>query len=184
MNYATIKKFDIANGPGVRVSLFVSGCRHRCKNCFNKEAWDFNYGKPLSDEVIEEILDACRPEHIAGLSLLGGEPFEKENRGKLISLTKKFRAMYPKKDIWCYTGFVLDTELLKSEDRDVYELLKQIDVLIDGRFVEELKSPSLLFRGSSNQRIIDVSETLKKGEIVLLPGKWERTMGSTDIDEL
>ena len=183
MNYATIKKFDIANGPGIRVSLFVSGCRHRCKNCFNKEAWDFNYGKPLTDEVMEEILDACRPEHITGLSLLGGEPFEKENREKLISLTKKFRAMYPKKDIWCYTGFVLDTELLKSEDSDIYELLSQIDVLVDGRFVEELKSPSLLYRGSYNQRIIDVPKTLREGKVLLLDGKWERTMGSTDIYE-
>ncbi len=183
MNYATIKKFDIANGPGVRVSLFVSGCRHHCKNCFNKEAWDFNYGKPLTDEVENEILDACSAEHIAGLSLLGGEPFEKENRENLISLTKKFREMYPEKDIWCYTGFVLDTELLKSEDRDVYELLCQIDVLVDGRYVEELKSPELLFRGSSNQRIIDVSKTLSEGKVILLDGKWERTMGSTDIYE-
>ena len=184
MNYATIKKFDIANGPGVRVSLFVSGCRHRCKNCFNKEAWDFNYGKPLTDEVMEEILGACHGSHISGLSLLGGEPFEKENREALISLTKRFRKMYGEKNIWCYTGFVLDKELLKSADRDVYELLSQIDVLIDGRFIEELKSPSLLFRGSSNQRIIDVPKTFEKGEVVLLDGTWERTMGSTDIDEV
>ena len=184
MNYAQIKKFDIANGTGVRVSLFVSGCRHRCKNCFNKEAWDFDYGKPVTDEVMEEILRACGGSHIAGLSLLGGEPFEKENREKLILLTKKFRKMYPEKNIWCYTGFVLDTELLKSEKSDIYELLSQIDVLVDGRFVEELKNPSLLFRGSSNQRIIDVPETLKRGEVVLLKGTWERTMGSTDIDEL
>ena len=184
MNYATIKKFDIANGPGVRVSLFVSGCRHRCKNCFNKEAWDFNYGKPLTDEVMEEILEACHGSHISGLSLLGGEPFEKENREALISLTKRFRKMYGEKNIWCYTGFVLDKELLKSADRDVYELLSQIDVLIDGRFIEELKSPALLFRGSSNQRIIDVPKTLEKGEVVLLDGTWERTMGSTDIDEV
>ena len=183
MNYATIKKFDIANGPGVRVSLFVSGCRHHCKNCFNKEAWDFNYGKPMTDEVIEEILIASGGSHISGLSLLGGEPFEKENREALISLTKRFRKMYGEKNIWCYTGFVLDKELLKSADRDVYELLSQIDVLIDGRFIEELKSPSLLFRGSSNQRIIDVPKTLEKGEVVLLDGTWERTMGSTDIYE-
>ena len=164
MNYAAIKKFDIANGPGVRVSLFVSGCRHQCKNCFNKEAWDFNYGKPMTDEIMEEILEACHGSHISGLSLLGGEPFEKENREALISLTKKFREMDPEKDIWCYTGFVLDTELLKSEDRDVLELLQNIDVLVDGRFIEELKSPSLLFRGSSNQRIIDVPKTLSEGD--------------------
>lgn len=184
MNYAAIKKFDIANGPGVRVSLFVSGCRHHCKNCFNKDAWDFNYGKPMTDEVMEEILEACRGSHISGLSLLGGEPFEKENREALIFLTEKFRKMYGEKNIWCYTGFVLDTELLKSADRDVYELLSQIDVLVDGRFIEELKSPSLLFRGSSNQRIIDVPKTLCEGKVILLDGKWERTMGSTDIDEL
>ena len=114
MNYATIKKFDIANGPGVRVSLFVSGCRHHCKNCFNKEAWDFNYGAPLTDEVINEILEACKPSHITGLSLLGGEPFEKENRAGLITLVRKFRELYPEKNVWCYTGFVLDEELLKA----------------------------------------------------------------------
>ena len=184
MNYAAIKKFDIANGPGIRVSLFVSGCRHRCKNCFNQEAWDFNYGKPMTDEVIEEILEASGGSHISGLSLLGGEPFEKENREALVSLTQKFREMYPEKDIWCYTGFVLDTELLKSEDSDILELLQNIDVLVDGRYVEELRSPSLLFRGSSNQRIIDVPKTLSEGKVVLLDGKWERTMGSTDIDEV
>lgn len=183
MNYATIKKFDIANGPGVRVSLFVSGCRHHCKNCFNKEAWDFNYGEPMTEKVEEEILNACKPEHITGLSLLGGEPFEKENRGGLISLVRKFRERYPDKNVWCYTGFMLDSELLKSDESDIKELLSLIDVLVDGRFVEKLKSASLLFRGSSNQRIIDVPKTLEKGEIVLLEGKWERTMGSGDIYE-
>ena len=181
MNYATIKKFDIANGPGVRVSLFVSGCRHHCKNCFNKEAWDFNYGNPMTEAVEEEILTACKADHIAGLSLLGGEPFEKENRAGLISLTKKFRNLYPEKNICCYTGFVLDEELLKSGEEDVLDLLGLIDVIVDGRFVEELKSAALLFRGSSNQRIIDVPKTLEKGEVVLLEGKWERTMGSGDI---
>lgn len=181
MNYATIKKFDIANGPGVRVSLFVSGCRHHCKNCFNKEAWDFNYGEAMTEKVEEEILDACNAEYITGLSLLGGEPFEKENRAGLIELAKKFRQRYPEKTIWCYTGFVLDEELLKSDEKDIGELLSLIDVLVDGRFVEELKSASLLFRGSSNQRIIDIPQTLKTGEIVLLEGKWERTMGSGDI---
>ena len=184
MNYATIKKFDIANGPGVRVSLFVSGCRHHCKNCFNKEAWDFNYGEPMTVEIEESILDACKAEHITGLSLLGGEPFEKENRAALTELTKKFRSLYPEKNIWCYTGFLLDDELIKSGEEDALELLGNIDVLVDGRFVEELKNPALLFRGSSNQRIIDVPETLKKGEVVLLPGKWERTMGSGDIYEI
>ena len=184
MNYATIKKFDIANGPGVRVSLFVSGCRHHCKNCFNKEAWDFNYGAPLTDTVMEEILDACRPGHITGLSLLGGEPFEKENRAGLIALAKKFRERYPEKTIWCYTGFVLDEELLKKGESDALELLSLIDMLVDGRFVEELKNLALMFRGSSNQRIIDLPKTLEKREVVLLEGKWERTMGSGDIYEV
>lgn len=183
MNYATIKKFDIANGPGVRVSLFVSGCRHHCKNCFNKEAWDFNYGSPMTDEVEEEILSACSPGHITGLSLLGGEPFEKENRAGLISLVRKFREKYPEKNVWCYTGFLMDEELMKNGEKDALELLSLIDVLVDGRFVDELKSASLLFRGSSNQRIIDVRASLEKGEVVLLSGKWERTMGSGDIYE-
>ncbi len=184
MNYATIKKFDIANGPGVRVSLFVSGCRHHCKNCFNKEAWDFNYGKPLTDEVEKEILDACNHDHITGLSLLGGEPFEKENRAGLITLVKKFREKYPEKTVWCYTGYLLDEELLKMGESDTMELLSLIDVLVDGRFVEKLKNLALLFRGSSNQRIIDVPKTLEKGDVVLLDGKWERTMGSGDIYEI
>ncbi len=183
MNYATIKKFDIANGPGVRVSLFVSGCRHHCKNCFNKEAWDFSYGKPFTEEIINEILDACDHGHIEGLSLLGGEPFEKENRAGLISLVKKFKERFPEKSVWCYTGFLLDDELIKTGDSDAMELLSYIDVIVDGRFVEELKSAALLFRGSSNQRIINVPETLKKGEVVLLEGKWERKMGSGDIYE-
>ena len=183
MNYATIKKFDIANGPGIRVSLFVSGCRHRCKNCFNREAWDFSYGSLYTQRTEEEILSACKAEHVAGLSLLGGEPFEKENRAELTKLTKKFRDLYPEKNIWCYTGFVLDEELLKSDEPDVFDLLSRIDVLVDGRFVEELKSPSLLFRGSSNQRIINVPKTLNEGKIILLEGKWERRMGSGDIYE-
>ncbi len=183
MNYAAIKKFDIANGPGVRVSLFVSGCRHRCKNCFNKEAWDFDYGAPFTEELEKELLDASKPDHITGLSLLGGEPFEKENRAGLISLTKKFKELYPQKTIWCYTGFVLDKELMEKCEEDTMELLSYIDVIVDGRFMDSLKSAALLFRGSSNQRIIDVPKTLEKGSVVLLPGKWERTMGSGNIYE-
>ncbi len=183
VNYAAIKKFDIADGPGVRVSLFVSGCRHHCKNCFNKEAWDFNYGAPFTEDIKQEILVAAAPSHITGLSLLGGEPFEKENRKELISLTKKFKELYPKKTIWCYTGFVLDEEIIKTGDDNALELLSYIDVIVDGRFVDSLKSASLLFRGSSNQRIIDVQKTLKEGSVILLEGKWERTMGSGNIYE-
>ena len=182
MNYATIKKFDIANGPGVRVSVFVSGCRHRCKNCFNKEAWDFNYGMPFTKETEKEILDAADREHIAGLSILGGEPFEEENRKELCDFTQRFREKFPDKTVWCYTGFMLD-ELLKEDDESAINFLKNIDVLVDGRFVEELKSPALIFRGSSNQRIIDVKKTLLSGKIILLEGKWERKMGSGDIYE-
>lgn len=184
MNYATIKKFDIANGPGVRVSVFVSGCRHRCPNCFNSEAWDFSYGSEFTDYVLNDVLKAASPEHIAGLSLLGGEPFEKENRAGLIKLCRAFREKYPNKTIWCYTGFVLDEELLKEDEPEIKEFLSLIDVLVDGRFVEKLKSLNLLFRGSSNQRIIDVKKTLALGEVVLLEGKWERTMGSTNINEV
>lgn len=176
MNYAAIKKFDIANGPGVRVSLFVSGCRHRCKGCFNEEAWDFSYGASLTREVEDEILDACDKSHIAGLSLLGGEPFEKENRAALITLTSRFKERFPEKNVWCYTGFTLDGELLCEKSEDVKKLLLNIDVIVDGRYVEELQSSSLIFRGSSNQRIIDVRATLEKGEVVLLRGKWERTV--------
>ena len=182
MNYATIKKFDIANGPGVRVSVFVSGCRHRCKNCFNKEAWDFNYGLPFTKEVEDEILKASDYGHIAGLSILGGEPFEKENRKGLCSLVSRFREKFLDKTVWCYTGFVIE-DILKEDDKDAMALLKNIDVLVDGRFVEELKSPALIFRGSSNQRIIDVKKTLSKGQIVISDGKWERKMGSGDIYE-
>ena len=163
MNYATIKKFDIANGPGVRVSLFVSGCRHKCKNCFNSEAWDFNYGMPFTKEVEKEIIEALKPAHIEGLSLLGGEPFEPENRKDLTMLCKEFKKAYPEKTIWCYTGFVFDDELLEGKAGDkgeILEMLSYIDVLVDGRFVEDLKSAALLFRGSSNQRIIDVKKSL------------------------
>lgn len=183
MNYAAIKKFDIANGPGVRVSLFVSGCRHKCKNCFNQEAWDFNYGETFSKEKEEEVLEACRHDYIKGLSLLGGEPFEKENREGLISLVSKFKERYSEKSIWCYTGFVLDKELIKDGSDDIIKLLSYIDVIVDGRFVESLKSASLIFRGSSNQRIIDVKKTLSEGKIVLLEGTWERKMGSGNIYE-
>ena len=179
MNYAALKKFDIANGPGVRVSLFVSGCRHHCKNCFNREAWDFDYGKPFTADTEEEILTELDKDYIKGLSLLGGEPFELENRGALTELLKKVKQRNPEKPVWCYTGF----ELEKLTDPTAAEMLSLIDVLVDGKFVEELKSPDLLFRGSSNQRIIDVRQSLSLGETVWLEGKWERRMGSGNIYE-
>ena len=173
MNYAQIKKFDIANGPGVRVSLFVSGCRHRCKNCFNKEAWDFSYGKPFDEKTEEDIIAALDKSYIKGLTLLGGEPFEPANQRGLLPFVKKVRERLPQKDIWCYSGYLLDEELLKEsrarcEVTD--EMLSLIDVLVDGKFVEKQKNISLLFRGSENQRIIDLKKTLAKGEIVLWEG--------------
>ena len=178
MNYAALKKFDIANGPGVRVSLFVSGCRHHCRNCFNREAWDFDYGRPFTSETEKEILTELDKSYITGLSLLGGEPFEPENRGRLISLLEKARKRNSEKNVWCYTGFVYE-EL--TGDVTAERLLALIDVLVDGRFVEELKSADLIFRGSSNQRIIDVGKSLESGGAVLLEGVWRREMGSGDI---
>ncbi len=182
MNYAAIKKFDIANGPGVRVSLFVSGCRHCCKNCFNKEAWDFSYGKLFDENVAEELISAISPPHISGFTLLGGEPFEPENRPELAKFLKKLRERLPNKEIWCFTGFDFEKDLLLG-DGDTKTMLENIDVLVDGRFVEELKSAALIFRGSSNQRIIDVKKSLEAGKAVWAEGNWERKMGSQDITE-
>lgn len=186
MNYAVIKKFDIANGPGVRVSLFVSGCRHFCKNCFNSEAWDFSYGNLFTDEILEELVTATAPDHITGFSVLGGEPFEPENQEGVLKVVREIKTRFPQKNIWIYTGFLFDEQLLKGTVGNletVKEILKYTDVLVDGKFVEELKSPDLLFRGSSNQRIIDVQTSLLKDETIWLEGKWERRMGSGDIYE-
>lgn len=185
MNFGAIKKNDIANGKGVRVSLFVSGCRHRCYNCFNKETWDFNYGNKYNENTKEEILSACDYSHIAGLSLLGGEPFEPENQEELINLTKAFKERFLNKDIWCYTGFLFEDILAgKAGDaKTALKLLENIDVLVDGKFIEKLKNPALLFRGSSNQRIIDVKSSLITKKAELLPGKWTRAVGSLDIKE-
>ncbi len=186
MNYATIKKFDIANGPGVRVSLFVSGCRHFCKNCFNSEAWDFSYGSPYTDEILEDIIKSLTPDYINGFSLLGGEPFEPENQAEVLKTVKEIKKRLPNKDIWVYSGFTFDEQLLKGkvgDSKTVIEILKNIDVLVDGKFVEELKSPDLLFRGSSNQRIIDVKKSLEANEVIWLDGVWQRRMGSGNIYE-
>ena len=167
MNYATIKKTDVANGPGIRVSLFVSGCTHRCKGCFNSEAWDLDYGRPYTPETEEEILEALAPGHIRGLSLLGGEPMEPENRGTVLSLVKTVRLRYPQKDIWCYTGYHYENDLLGGPE-EVTQLLSLIDVLVDGEFIEEQKNLRLAFRGSENQRLIDVQESLRQGRTVCL----------------
>lgn len=178
MNYATIKKNDIANGPGVRVSLFVSGCRHRCEGCFNAEAWDFDYGAPYTEAIGDEILEALDKEHVTGLSLLGGEPFERENRDALAALVTRVRLELPEKTVWCYSGYTLE-ELLSDEG--ALPLLSLLDVLVDGRFVMAKKDLSLLFRGSSNQRILDVKASLAAQGAVWLDGVWERSVGSNDI---
>lgn len=169
MNYGEIKKFDIANGIGVRVSLFVSGCTHHCKNCFNAVAWDFSYGKPFTEETEEELLEALAPDYINGLSLLGGEPFEPENQRVLLPFLKKVKERLPEKTIWCYSGYLMDREL-QSESRArcecTDEMLSLLDVLVDGKFVQEQYNISLAFRGSENQRIIDVKQSLKEGSII------------------
>ena len=165
MNYATIKKTDVANGPGVRVSLFVSGCTHHRKGCFNSEAWDFHYGQAYTEETEQEILQALAPDYIRGLSLLGGEPMEPENRGAVLSLVKKVRERYPQKTIWCYTGYHFDRDLLRwMEEGDpvITELLPLLDVIVDGEFIEERKNLRLAFRGSENQRILDVQLSLRE----------------------
>ena len=172
MNYATIKWTDIANGEGVRISLFVSGCTHRCKNCFNEVAWDFNYGEPFDDEIADKILQELGSPFIAGLSLLGGEPLEPQNQAALLPFVKRVKSRYPQKPIWCYTGFVLDEKTGELKERNknteyTKELISLFDVLVDGAYVEELKDIRLKFRGSSNQRVINVPQTLAKGECVL-----------------
>ncbi len=170
MNYATIKPFDVADGPGVRVSLYVSGCRNRCKNCFNPETWDFNYGKPFTEEVENYIISALSPQYIKGFTLLGGDPFEPENQVVLAPFLEKIRSVYPDKSIWCYTGYDYEKDLLTGKKGDaelVMRMLNSIDVLVDGRFVEELKDLNLRFRGSSNQRIICVPQSLGQDKVVL-----------------
>lgn len=173
VNYATIKKTDVANGPGIRVSLFVSGCRHACKGCFNAEAWDFSYGQPFTEETEKEILEAMAPDYIRGFSVLGGEPLDPDNCETVLTIIKKVKEAYPEKDIWCYTGYVYDRELLKREEEESGKTLSEIfsclDVLVDGRFVEERKNLRLAFRGSENQRLIDMKKTRAAGHVVCLP---------------
>ena len=166
MKYATIKKHDIANGPGVRVSIFVSGCHHHCKGCFNEEAWDFNYGNEFNQNTIDEIIEALKPNYIEGLSLLGGEPFEYINQQGLLPLLKKVKELYPEKTIWAYSGFLYE-ELLEMKFEETKQILDLIDVLVDGKFDEDLKDPMLYFRGSSNQRVIDICKTKKENCVIL-----------------
>ncbi len=187
MNYAVIKKTDVANGPGVRVSLFVSGCTHGCRGCFNPEAWDFHYGQEYTDRTEAEILEALAPDYIRGFSVLGGEPLEPENRKTVLGLLRKVRQRFPGKDIWCYTGYEYERDLLGRKGgtgteippdrggrgtefcRDgIDEILALLDVLVDGEFMEEQKKLRLAFRGSENQRLIDVKESLRLGRTVCL----------------
>ena len=172
MNYATIKWTDIANGEGVRISLFVSGCTHHCENCFNQVAWDFSYGELFDEKIEAQILKELDSGYIAGLSLLGGEPLEPQNQTALLPFVREVKKRYPDKPIWCYTGFTLDEkngQLVETHKNTscTKELISHFDVLVDGAFIEELKDIRLKFRGSSNQRVIDVQKTLQTGQIVL-----------------
>ena len=171
MYYGTIKKTDIANGIGVRVSLFVSGCTHHCKGCFQSETWDFEYGSPYTKMTQQQIMDALNHDYIRGLTLLGGEPFEPENQRVLVKLLRHVKAHFPQKDIWCYTGYTYETDLIedsRARCEVTDEMLSMIDVLVDGEFHEEEKNISLRFRGSENQRLIDLPKTKRQKKIILL----------------
>lgn len=173
MYYGELKKCDIANGEGVRVSLFVSGCRNHCKDCFQPETWDFCYGKPFTEETEQEIYAELDKSYVGGLSLLGGDPFEPENQRALLPMLRRIREKYPEKNIWCYTGYRLEelqTPVMRPHCEATGEMLDCIDILIDGRFIAEEKDISLQFRGSRNQRVIDMNLTRKNGQIVL----WEK----------
>ena len=170
MYYADLKKVDIANGEGVRVSLFVSGCRHHCKGCFNEIAWNFKYGKEFTEETVNEIMKELDHDYVEGLSLLGGEPLEPENQTALADLVEKVKEKYPNKNIWCYTGFDFEKDIVPECEKSnvTKKLISNIDVVVDGKFDETKMDRKLKFRGSSNQRIIDVPETLKNRHIKLI----------------
>ena len=173
MNYADIKYCDVANGEDVRASLFVSGCTHHCKECFNKEAWDFHYGNPFTQKEIDRILEYLKPNYIAGLSLLGGEPMEPVNQEGILPLLRAVKQTYPEKNIWCYTGYLFDKDVLDKmckESEVTKEIVSYLDIVVDGEFMIDRKNLKINFRGSDNQRIIDVKKTLDAGEIV----HWER----------
>ena len=173
MNYATIKNCDIANGPGVRVSLFVSGCTHRCPGCFNEVAWDFAYCEPFTQEIIYRIIDMLRPAYIRGLTLLGGEPFEPQNQGAIVELLRQVKRELPEKSIWAFSGYLFDRDILSGRLGDCSEYLSYLDVLVDGPFIEAQKNLSLRFRGSENQRLIDAPASLAAGAVVL----WQDWQG-------
>lgn len=177
MHYANIKDCDIANGPGVRVSLFVSGCTHHCKGCFNEIAWDFEYGDPFTQETIDRILNMLKPGYIRGLTLLGGEPFEPQNQGAVVELLRQVKAAYPDKSIWAFSGYLFDRDILSGRlgpRETTMEFLSCLDVLVDGPFIEARKNLGLRFRGSDNQRLIDVPASQQAGEVVL----WQDWQGA------
>ena len=161
MRYNLIRKMDIADGPGVRVSIFMQGCEFHCKNCFNTETWDFNLGVEFTEDTINHVLELCSKDYITGLSILGGEPLHPKNIEGSTELAKKFKEKYPNKNLWVWSGFLFDRDL---QDK---EILKYIDVLVDGQYVDELHNPKLKWKGSSNQRVIDVQKSLKKKEVIL-----------------
>jgi anaerobic ribonucleoside-triphosphate reductase activating protein len=170
MNYAGIKYCDIANGLGCRTVLFVSGCRNHCKDCFQPQTWDFSYGEPFDEQVQKEILDSLAPNYVQGLTLLGGEPFEPENQKALVPFVEKVRNNYPDKNIWAFTGYIYDKDLRaggRKYTEDTDRFLSMIDVLVDGPFIAEEKDIRLRFRGSKNQRVIDLKKTIKEGKIIL-----------------
>ena len=161
MNYSQIRSLDIANGPGCRITIFCSGCTNRCPGCFQPETWDFSYGKEFTEDTLNSILELAKSDYIQGLSVLGGEPVHPRNLPEVLKLTRKFKEVYPEKDIWLWTGYLLE---------EVFEDLvdSEIDVIVDGRFVEELKDLRLKYRGSKNQRVISLKETIRTGEITLI----------------
>lgn len=178
MHYSVIKNCDIANGPGVRVVLFVSGCTHHCKGCFQPETWDFSYGQPFTQQTIDSILQYLEPDYIAGLTLLGGEPMEQENQSAVLDLLQQVKERFPQKTIWCFTGYTLEQDLLSGKFGGcavTQQLLPLLDVLVDGEFIEEKKDLLLRFRGSSNQRLIDMKKTLQAGKTVLWDDGYERS---------
>ena len=161
MKYNVIRKMDISNGPGIRVSIFMQGCEFHCKNCFNSETWDFNGGKEFNDDTIEEVLDLCKQSHVKGLSILGGEPLHPKNIEGTTKLAKSFKEEFPEKTLWVWSGFKFD-EVLKNK-----EIMKYVDVLVDGQYIDEQHNPTLKWKGSANQRVIDVQKSLKENDIVL-----------------
>lgn len=170
MYYGALKEYDVANGQGVRISLFVSGCTNHCFQCFQPETWDFSYGQPYTKETEEKILSFLKNDFISGLSILGGDPFEFPNQRELVKLCQKVKEQFPEKDLWAWTGFLLDQDLLEGGKRHCEvtdELLSYIDVLVDGPFIQEKKNIQLAFRGSENQRVIDLKKSLSQKEIIL-----------------